>query len=395
MQRTRTPNLLKASMVAIGSMALVGATFTGTAFATHDHAKADTPSHEAKAKHGQGAKADHGHQAKDDHVRAARADKGSTWTEDDDTNDGGTPNNVADDGDNRHPSGKDRSVEHGGSGNQGKSASDPDGMTNGGADKPNGPGGIDKADQDGNNGCGNDDDFEDDNNGNCGGKAHVKQAESPKPVKAEKPSKCTCDHATTPTVKPAAKPAKAEHPKPVEQEHAKPAKAEHSRDHGTTSCDRRNDEHDQRAVRAEHEKPSTPAKADTPPVETPTVALPTVEVPTHVGSQSSAVPTCDNSAGVEADMIAGCVQAAAAPGVLAEHAVAAPASAEAPTALPTQVLAAAATAPSSNGGGSVIATAAGGVLAFTGSNIVVLLAAALITLLVGWVLVRADRKQNA
>ena len=70
---------------------------------------------------------------------------------------------------NDHPSGKDKSAEPGGSGTQGKSTSDPDGMTNGGADKPGGDGGFD-ADKDGNNGCGNDDDFEDDNNGNCGGR---------------------------------------------------------------------------------------------------------------------------------------------------------------------------------------------------------------------------------
>jgi hypothetical protein len=75
---------------------------------------------------------------------------------------------VPDDGDNAHPSGRDRSVEPGGSGTQGRSASDPDGDENGGADKPGGPGGVDLDDQDGNNGCGNDDDFEDDNNGNCG-----------------------------------------------------------------------------------------------------------------------------------------------------------------------------------------------------------------------------------
>ena len=68
-----------------------------------------------------------------------------------------------------HPSGKDKNEERGGSGTQGKSTSDPDGETNGGADKPGGDGGFD-ADQDGNNGCGNDDDFEDDNNGNCGGR---------------------------------------------------------------------------------------------------------------------------------------------------------------------------------------------------------------------------------
>jgi len=98
----------------------------------------------------------------------ADSDPGTSFTEDNDTNDGGTPNNVSDEGDNRHPSGKDRSVEKGGSGNQGKSESDPDGISNGGPDKPNGSGGDDLADQDGNNGCGNDDDFEDDNNGNCG-----------------------------------------------------------------------------------------------------------------------------------------------------------------------------------------------------------------------------------
>jgi hypothetical protein len=68
---------------------------------------------------------------------------------------------------NDHPSGKDRSVEPGGSGTQGKAVSDPDANTNGGADKPGLTGGYD-TDRDGNNGCGNDDDFEDDNNGWCG-----------------------------------------------------------------------------------------------------------------------------------------------------------------------------------------------------------------------------------
>ena len=112
--------------------------------------------------------------------KAAKATT-SQVTEDNDTNDGGTPNNRVDDGDNRHPSGKDKSVERGGSGNQGNSTSDPDDdgrgpdRSNGGADKPDGPGGVDLADQDGNNGCGNDDDFEDDNEGWCGGK--------PKPAK--------------------------------------------------------------------------------------------------------------------------------------------------------------------------------------------------------------------
>src|SRR5688500_5471205 len=85
----------------------------------------------------------------------------SAHTEDSDTNDGGTANNVSDEGDNKHPSGKDKSVENGDSGNQGSSGSDPDDdgkgpdRSNGGPDKPDGSGGEDKADQDGNNGCGN------------------------------------------------------------------------------------------------------------------------------------------------------------------------------------------------------------------------------------------------
>jgi hypothetical protein len=52
---------------------------------------------------------------------------------------------------------------------QGRSPSDPDGSSNGGADKPGGSGGI-NTDRDGNNGCGNDTDREDDNNGWCGRK---------------------------------------------------------------------------------------------------------------------------------------------------------------------------------------------------------------------------------
>ena len=107
-------------------------------------------------------------------VAFAGPNEKSTSTEDNDGNDGGTLNNVSDDGDNKHPSGKDRSVENGGSGTQGKSSSDPDDdgrgpdRSNGGPDKADGWGGMDKADQDGNNGCGNDDDFEDDNEGWCG-----------------------------------------------------------------------------------------------------------------------------------------------------------------------------------------------------------------------------------
>ena len=127
-----------------------------------------------KADHEQGQ----GHNdagAVSDHDGDADSSSSTAYTEDNDTNDGGTPNNVADEGDNAHPSGKDRSVENGGSGTQGKSESNPDDSKGPmryegalGDDKPNGPGGTDLADQDGNNGCGNDDDFDDDNNGWCG-----------------------------------------------------------------------------------------------------------------------------------------------------------------------------------------------------------------------------------
>lgn len=87
--------------------------------------------------------------------------------------------------DNHHPSGKDRTVENGNSGTQGKSTNEPDDNGKGPerdfnngpgdnddglADKPGQGGGMHLDDQDGNNGCGNDDDFEDDNEGWCGQK---------------------------------------------------------------------------------------------------------------------------------------------------------------------------------------------------------------------------------
>ncbi|MGH2812293.1 MAG: hypothetical protein ACRDI1_06230 [Actinomycetota bacterium] len=109
-----------------------------------------------------------------DHDGDADRRTDTRYTEDNDTNDGGTGEGVADSEDNQHPSGQDRSIESGKSGTQGKAESDPDNdgkgpdRSNGGIDKANGPGGDDLADQDGNNGCGNDDDFEDDNEGWCG-----------------------------------------------------------------------------------------------------------------------------------------------------------------------------------------------------------------------------------
>ena len=112
------------------------------------------------------AKPDKQRPARDRPAKPASGRPAPAVTEDNDND--GVANNVVDGGDNRHPSGRDRSVERGGSGNQGKSRSDPDGNSNGGVDRPGGSGGVDQHDQDGNNGCGNDDDFEDDNNGNCG-----------------------------------------------------------------------------------------------------------------------------------------------------------------------------------------------------------------------------------
>lgn len=112
---------------------------------------------------------------------------GGTAAVTEDTDSDGVANNIPDEGDNLHPSGRDRSVESGGSGDQGRSASTPDQNGTGperdigGTDKPKGPGGADIIDQDRNNGCGNDDDFDDDNEGWCG-----KQKVAEKPASAAK-----------------------------------------------------------------------------------------------------------------------------------------------------------------------------------------------------------------
>ena len=102
------------------------------------------------------------------------ADSDPETTEDESEADEST----ADEGDNAHPSGKDRSVENSPESNpkQGNSESNQDDSVGpqrcegvcGEDDKSNAGGGTDAADQDGNNGCGNDDDFDDDNNGWCG-----------------------------------------------------------------------------------------------------------------------------------------------------------------------------------------------------------------------------------
>ena len=160
---------------------------TAPALAKHDddHAK-EKASHEASDKDGD-----------------ADSDSSTAYTEDTDSDgQANCPDRFGDD-DNQHPSGKDRSCESGGSGNQGNAESAPDEDGHGperdyeGTDKPNGAGGVDKEDQDGNNGCGNDDDFEDDNEGWCGHKPKKEkpeeEEEAPSVVKpAEKP--CDKDH---------------------------------------------------------------------------------------------------------------------------------------------------------------------------------------------------------
>ena len=118
------------------------------------------------------------------------------YTEDSDNdgrdNDGDNPSTAGEESypnPSRHPSGKDRYIENGGSGNQGRSESNPDDSKGPmryegtqGDDKPNGPGGTDIYDQDGNNGCGNDQDFDDDNNGWCGKPTRVKPSDTNTPV---------------------------------------------------------------------------------------------------------------------------------------------------------------------------------------------------------------------
>ena len=196
-----------ASVALAGALTLVGTFGTGIAGATpgdHPHGEAPGQARQDSSVAGgaevHGSANGHGNGNGHAHGNAPGGrDAGPAVSEDNDTNDGGTPNNVADEGDNQHPSGRDRSVEHGNSGNQGNSTSDPDDdgrgpdRSNGGADKPDGPGGEDLADQDGNNGCGNDDDFEDDNEGWCG--RRPKPAEEPAPA-APAPAPATGSPAT-------------------------------------------------------------------------------------------------------------------------------------------------------------------------------------------------------
>jgi hypothetical protein len=78
---------------------------------------------------------------------------------------------------------------------QGRSQSDPDGMSNGGADKPGCGGTFD--DPDGNNGCGNDADREDDNNGHCGVKPAQARGEADDAKDADDGEKSTTTTATT------------------------------------------------------------------------------------------------------------------------------------------------------------------------------------------------------
>jgi hypothetical protein len=132
------------------------------------------------------------------------ADNSSTVTTEDDDADG--VSNAGDTNESHHPSGKDKFLENGKSGNQGKSESDPDDNVGPmrreeppcdndprGADKctdkPGGSGGQDVLDQDGNNGCGNDQDFDDDNNGWCGKPALLVRTPPPPPPPPPPPTK--------------------------------------------------------------------------------------------------------------------------------------------------------------------------------------------------------------
>lgn len=108
------------------------------------------------------------------------------------------PTDIVDTQPSDHPSGKDRNVEPGNSGTQGKSESNPDGN---GVDKPY-PADKQPArsqgrnDNDGNNGCGNDNDFSDDNNGNCGGKKKETPTPPP-PISTPTPQESPTPTATT------------------------------------------------------------------------------------------------------------------------------------------------------------------------------------------------------
>jgi hypothetical protein len=151
------------------------------------------------------------HREDHDNGRASASDGGSDHDGDADNdpavtsedNDADGVSNAGDTNESHHPSGKDKFLENGKSGNQGKSESDPDDNVGPmrreeppcdndprGADKctdkPGGSGGHDTLDQDGNNGCGNDQDFDDDNNGWCG-KPAVVEAPPPPPPCCEVP----------------------------------------------------------------------------------------------------------------------------------------------------------------------------------------------------------------
>ena len=265
------------------------------------------------------------------------------FTEDTDTNDGGTPNNVVDDGDNQHPSGRDRSVEPGGSGNQGNSPSDPDGDSNGGPDKPNGPGGVDLADQDGNNGCGNDDDFEDDNEGWCG-----RKPERTKP-------------ATT-------KPEATEPERQAQGEHERPA----------TAADR----HD------EGDEDVAPARTHPAPTPPPSAGGETVVLPVVVPDRIDVLPAVVTPAAAEDDVVEGEVLG------LELEADDTPRGMQAATTGGAVSAELAATTESASTSPAVFSAAAGA-LAFTGDHLLVLMAIAVAALAIGAALVQRARRTEA
>jgi hypothetical protein len=329
-------------------------------------------------------------------------DSSSTYTEDNDTNDGGTPNNVADDGDNAHPSGRDRSVEHGNSGNQGNAQSDPDDdgrgpdRSNGGADKPNGPGGVDRADQDGNNGCGNDDDFEDDNEGWCGHHPHPSHESKP--------------HATTTTsTAPPAHCADDEHMTSggtCAHDETVGAPADHEDTPSTPTAD---DDDDTPAVHHHHDHEHLHDVIVTSPSDDTDVAGNAGEAEcTDAATMPAGSTTEDDCNGAECtgtmtsgtsaddEDTADCGEVM---GLELERGgvTTSGAGTATPAVLAADLAAATSPAPSVLGtetSRGALASVAAGSLAFTGDHIMLMVIAGLLTLLVGWVLVRQARRNG-
>ena len=187
-KRITFASLAPAVLTALLSMLLI-LSLPAAGFAEPKHDKGQERRQKAASDHDGDADSDEATTEEDEHVEETDAD------------------------DNQHPSGKDRSAEYGGSGNQGKAESNPDDSkgpmryecnrpdeTELGDDKPDGSGGCDPEDQDGNNGCGNDDDFDDDSNGWCGPRVTKKIDTPPTCIENCAPCSTTNCPTLTPTL---------------------------------------------------------------------------------------------------------------------------------------------------------------------------------------------------